>query len=212
VNKAITKPSINQLKTTNYNAMGCRSSTYCCVAAMLAVMQIVLANTVVVPPYPVEEASVGQWIAGAHDLDGPKVQPINDTAYDWWYYDIVSSSEDSETGGLDSMVIVFYTASADGFTPLGPLASALGHASIDLVQIVAGYANGTTSNFILNSTEAIITTYDDNVSGVFTSDLGNISFSGSADSSYTVTVDTPKLGITGTLDLTSVRAHPSPST
>ncbi|KAK6069258.1 hydroxyneuurosporene synthase domain-containing protein [Seiridium cupressi] len=174
------------------------------VATLLAAVQPILANTVIVPPETVVGESIGQWTAGAQGFDAPKVQPINSTAYDWWYFDIVSSSQNNDTAGLPSFVVVFYTATAGGFTPLISLAQN-GYNSMDLVQITAGYGNGTTFEASLNGTQATLTTCGDFTRGAFVGDAGAANFSGSSDLSfYIVTIHAPEMGIVGSLELKSI--------
>lgn len=172
--------------------------------ASLALIQPIIASTVFIPPNPATGESIGQWKAKAGNFDAPKVQPINGTSYDWWYFDVVSSTPDTATGGLQSLAIVFYTASAHGFTPLAG-AAALGYTSIDLVQVVAAYPNGTTTSGWFNGTQATVTSCNDGVRGEFLSDEGKATFKGSADlSSYTVIIDAHEAGMVGTLKLHSV--------
>lgn len=53
-----------------------------------------------------------QWVSELNDLDAPKVFPINDTTYQWWWFDVVSPDAKS------SIVMIFFTATTDGFALL----------------------------------------------------------------------------------------------
>ena len=51
--------------------------------------------------------SLVQFISGTNSLDGPKIGPVNDTVFDWWYFDAVAA--DGET----SIVVTFFTSTSD---------------------------------------------------------------------------------------------------
>ncbi|KAJ7864258.1 hypothetical protein B0H14DRAFT_3443606 [Mycena olivaceomarginata] len=36
-----------------------------------------------------DQPSITTFTSGATDLDAPKVTPINSTAFNWWYFDVV---------------------------------------------------------------------------------------------------------------------------
>jgi hypothetical protein len=54
-------------------------------------------------------ASIAQYISSHNGLDAPHVTPINASAYDWWYFDVVS-----EYLGY-SVVVVFFNAPMTAF-------------------------------------------------------------------------------------------------
>lgn len=168
------------------------------VGALCASMQVVLsAQTLTVSNNIASGASIAQYISGASGLDGPKMSPeINATSFDWWYFDAVA--EDASMG----LVVVFYLSTELGF-PFVPPLSALS------VDIFATFEDGTLvflpeNDLPLQAGAATITTDGDGASGVWKGT--GFEFSGTPDlSSYTVTIDSPLLGITGTLELKSVR-------
>ena len=159
----------------------------------------VAAQTVTFPNTITTGESTAQYISGASGLDGPKVTPsINATTYDWWYFDALSS--DASMG----IVVVFYLSTDLGF-PFVPPGSALS------VDIFATFEDGSLvflplSDIPGDAGSATITTNGDGASGVW--EGTGFQFQGAPDlSSYTVTIDNPTLGISGTLDLKSVSIY-----
>jgi hypothetical protein len=124
--------------------------------------------------------------------DGPKVHPISNGTYDWWYFDAVSSD------GTEAVTVVFYAASASGFI------DAASEKDILNVQILGTLANGTTLGAYVGATEAVVTTVGNSATGNWVESGCN--FTGAHDlSGYEVTVNNPDLGISGTMKLKSVR-------
>jgi hypothetical protein len=164
-------------------------------STLWASVQVVLsAQTHTVPDTVALGNSIAQYISGDSGLDGPKVSPeINATSFDWWYFDAVS--EDSSM----AIVMVFFLSTDLGFPFVLPL-SALS------VYISATFEAGSTelnaeNNLPLQAGEATIVTDGDEASGVWKGT--GFEFQGTPDlSKYTVTVDSPALGISGTLELT----------
>lgn len=66
-------------------------------------------------------------------LDAPKLDAINASVFDWWYFDAVS-----ETNSNESMVITFFSSTAAAFPFLGANQS-----SVLTAWIWASFANGT---------------------------------------------------------------------
>jgi len=64
---------------------------------------------VVVPAAISTGNSVAQFVSGMGGLDGPKVRPINDIVFDWWYFDAVAAD------GLTSLVVTFFTSTSDAY-------------------------------------------------------------------------------------------------
>ncbi|KAF7364506.1 hypothetical protein MVEN_00319300 [Mycena venus] len=77
--------------------------------------------------------SHAQFTSGITGLDAPKVHPINASAFDWWYFDIVSTDPSS----FASAVVVFYTASSTAIPSQAPSNMTLP------VQIWLTFPNGT---------------------------------------------------------------------
>lgn len=153
-----------------------------------------LSNLINIYPNTVHAGnSVAQFVSGSAGFDGPKVTPNNGTSYDWWYFDAVSAENNC------SIVIVFYIATNTGF-PFVLSGSAL---SIDFF---ATFENGTTVVFPINSQpsgEAIIVTNGNGSTGYWNST--GAQWVGTASmSSYVITINSPTLGIKGSLTLNSV--------
>lgn len=166
-------------------------------ATALCASQVVLsAKTITVPNRISFGNSVAQFISGVSGLDGPKVSPeVNATSFDWWYFDAVA--EDSS----EAVVVVFYLSTTLGFPFVPPLSTLS-------VDIFASWEDGSLAFLPQNSLPfeagaATITTDGDGASGIWKGT--GFEFEGSPDlSSYTVTVDSPALGVSGTLELKSV--------
>ena len=141
--------------------------------------------------------SVAQFVSGASGLDGPKMNPeINATSFDWWYFDAVSSNNSC------AVVIVFYMTTDLGFPFVLPLSTLS-------VDIFATFDDGTLvflplNDLPLSAGTATVVTDGDGSSGIW--DGTGFQWKGSPDlSQYVVTIDSPLLGVTGTLVLSSVR-------
>lgn len=175
-------------------------------ARILAITPLAAASVrrVIVPPEAADKPSVVQWISKSHSLDSPKVQPINGTTYDWWYFDLVAEEAGCDEH-LESVTVVFYLSTAGGFTALAGIAQ-LGFTSVDLVQVTASFTNGSTFETLLNASQATFSSHGDAAHGFYSGDTGRASFQGEADlSEYTVKIDAPELGIVGKIQLDSVR-------
>ncbi len=125
------------------------------------------------------------------NLDGPQLSAVNNTSWDWWYFDAVSSD------GKSNVVIVFYTASRSGFTFLPP------SPDITLFQLHSLLPNGTVFDVFIPAEEAVITTVGEGSSGDFKGT--NASWTGSSDlKHYKIKVYSPVNGVFGTFNLRSL--------
>lgn len=162
----------------------------------LLVMRAARSATTTVPNVIQTGTSIAQFVSGTSGLDSPKVHPNNATTFDWWYFDAVS--EDS----LSSVVIVFYLSTDLGFPFLLP-------GSAISVDIFVSFDDGTYLFFPLNNLpltagEATVVTDGNGSSGVWEST--GFQWTGLSNlSQYVVTIDSPSLGISGSLTLNSVR-------
>ena len=126
-----------------------------------------------------------------HSLDGSQLSAVNNSAWDWWYFDAVSLDAKS------NVVIIFYTTSTGGFPFLPP------SADVTLFQIHALLPNGTLFNVFIPAEEAVITTIGEGSSGDFKGT--NASWSGTPDlKHYKIEVNSPANGVVGTFNLRSV--------
>ena len=89
--------------------------------AELYILPNVLSNATVTP----------EFTSNSYGLDGPKVLPLNGTSFDWWYFDVVSTSTPNV-----SIVIQFTEASTTA------LALAGGNPAFS-VTLSASFENGT---------------------------------------------------------------------
>ena len=128
-------------------------------------------------------------------LDGPKLDFINASSFDWWYFDVVSYSNKA------SIVLVFESASsfARGDTTELPSPTE----KINTVSISGSFPNGTLFRTETVSGDAIVTTVGDGSSGNWTGT--GAGWVGTPDlSSWTVTFDAPHLGFKGEIKIKSV--------
>ncbi|KAF8915226.1 hypothetical protein CPB85DRAFT_1294961 [Mucidula mucida] len=148
-----------------------------------------LEPSIIAGPVQTGESRV-QFISDSHGLDAPKVQPVNGTVFDWWYFDAVSDVDKS------SVVITFFTSTAVAFPFLeeSPVVTS--------VYIWTSYANGTTGQFIVDAESAVVNTMVDGTSGVFSGT--GMSWGGTPDMAhYVVDIDAPEVGVQGSLYLES---------
>jgi hypothetical protein len=135
-----------------------------------------------------------QFTSCASGADSPRVNPINATTFDWWYFDAVSDD------GTQALTIIFFTSSYIGFS--FNIANAVDPLN---VYVFANTGSGLPVSFPVVATSVTINTVGNGASGNWT-DSG-ISFEGASDlSTYTVTFDKTalNLGIEGMFTLTTV--------
>jgi hypothetical protein len=144
-----------------------------------------------IPNTPQPGNSLARFTSDARGFDAPKVRPINSTSWDLWYFDAVSLDSNA------SVVIVFFTATSDGFQLLGD------QPNVTSVSITGSFPNGTLFGAGIEADGAVITTIGQGSTGIFKGT--GCSWAGQSDlSKYVVTIDAPSLGITGSLVLHSV--------
>ncbi|KAL4735274.1 hypothetical protein BDV11DRAFT_174017 [Aspergillus similis] len=142
-------------------------------------------------PKPKAGPSNGQFLSCASGFDGPKVQSVNETTYDWWYFDSINPN------GNSSLAVVFFLeAPKSGFVSTSNLSS------LDFVQISGSFPNGTLFSEFILADDAIISTQGDGANG--NREGSGFSWSGAPDlSRYVVSIDSVKTGINGTFSLRS---------
>jgi hypothetical protein len=145
----------------------------------------------IIPSTPSTGPSTANFISSSTGLDGPQISSLNSTSWDWWYFDAVSP--DLKT----ALTIVFYTALTTGFFFLPP------SEPVTIVSFDCTFANGTAFHAVLEASEAVITTLGDGSSAPF--EGTGASWAGAPDmSTYRIAIDSPRNGIVGTFELTSV--------
>ncbi|KAL2814859.1 hypothetical protein BDW59DRAFT_166998 [Aspergillus cavernicola] len=149
-----------------------------------------------------DQNSVTQWISGPDAFDGPKVIPINQTTFDWWYFDTVQEPNANGESGQPSFAITFHSTGPDGFDPLTGLFPFGSPPSDNLIQINLAWPDGKTDAWVLAGGEAIFTINGDGTSANYTGT--GCSFEGAPDlSEYSVYIDAPEKGIVGSLRIKS---------
>lgn len=125
-------------------------------------------------------------------LDGPKISIVNETVFDWWYFDAVSLD------GSMQITIAFYNTN--------PVEFGFGDAidTVNFVIFTAAFSNGTTFERYLSGNTASITTVGDGSSGIWNG--SGASWTGSPDlTHYEVVVNAPEYGIKGSMVLKTIR-------
>jgi hypothetical protein len=141
-----------------------------------------------IPAAVSNSTSTALFTSSATGLDAPKIQPVNTSAFDWWYFDVVST----EPSSLASVVVVFFTSTATAFPFFAP------SDSVTLAQITGSFPNGTSFGTIASADGATVTA-DENVSSGQWHGTG-LSWQHTGDQTYTIVVDAPDLGVKGTIE------------
>lgn len=125
-------------------------------------------------------------------VDSPKLDFINSTVTQWWYFDAVS------TDLLNSLTIIFFTSTSLAFPFILP------NDSVTVAYVWATFPNGTVYTGYTTASFATITTIGDGSSGSWES----TGFKWDGDpkmQKYIVTIESNEMDISGTLELDSVR-------
>ncbi|KAK9454614.1 hypothetical protein V1511DRAFT_460829 [Dipodascopsis uninucleata] len=121
--------------------------------------------------------------------DGPKTTPINETSYDWWYFDVVSP--DAKNG----IVVVFMVSSPEAFAPTSFADNTAAYIFLTV--------NGTTTVDLLPALGASVVTNGNGASGNWT--ITGIDFIGNEDATeYTITIDNKLVALNGIVTFKSV--------
>ncbi|KAJ6457628.1 hypothetical protein C8R45DRAFT_563619 [Mycena sanguinolenta] len=142
--------------------------------------------------------SQAQFTSTAAGVDAPKVQPINAASWDWWYFDVVST----DPTRLSSVVVVFFASLQSGF----PLLPPSNPDSVTSAYISVSFPNGTIWSASSSADGANVEAIGDISSGAW---LGSgFSWTGTAASGYLIRIDSPDIGVTGTIDFRpTIPAH-----
>ncbi|KAL2845278.1 hypothetical protein BJY01DRAFT_214344, partial [Aspergillus pseudoustus] len=174
--------------------------------ALLASTAISQSHQIIIPPYPAEAITETQWISGPEGLDAPKNRPINQTTYEWWYFDAVQAPSENAGQHEQAMVsMIFYTTGADGFDLLQLQFPGNTLPSTNVAHITLAWPNGTSEDWLIPAGDAVFTVDSDGTSADYTG-IG-CAFTGAPDlSSYAVAINAREHGIVGSLFVQSVRA------
>ncbi|KAK2765076.1 hypothetical protein FQN54_008775 [Arachnomyces sp. PD_36] len=172
-------------------------------------------STTVIPPTAIPGQSIANFDpfipkSPFSGIDGPNVLPINNTAFDWWYFDVValpdsqSSSETNETNdSLASIVVTLFSATNEGFPFLAPTADA---ENVLTAYFWVTFPNGTlVSRYVHGETAAkVVTSPQGGSSGKF--DSTGFSWEGEGDMSrYRIDVDAMDIvGLKGVIELETI--------
>ncbi|OGM42805.1 hypothetical protein ABOM_008984 [Aspergillus bombycis] len=134
----------------------------------------------------------GRFTSCDNAFDSPKVQAVNASTYDWWYFDAIG------TDGVSSLAVVFFLeANKSGFTVTENFTN------LDFVQISGTFPNGTGFSEFLFADSAIVSTMGDGSSGLWNGT--GVSWAGTPElSDYFLTIDASHLGFKGTFSMHSV--------
>lgn len=127
-------------------------------------------------------------------LDGPKLSgTANKTSYDWWYFDAVSASTNA------SVVVTFFNSGPEGFINEyvgGPIS----------VTLSGTFPNGSQYSIEVPAAGAVIKTGRDGIALEYKNT--GFSFVGSnlksSEVTYCMTIDSPEIGVRGTITWTSL--------
>lgn len=156
-------------------------------------------STVIVPPTAQNRSATAVFKSSPHlALDAPKLDLVNATAFDWWYFDAIAADGSAQVG-----ITLFNTDT----TTLGfPISIG----TTNFVLCTAYFPNGTIYEQMIPADVATIVTAGDGASGAWAGT--GVSFVGSPNlKTYVVTVDAPQLALKGTIKLRSVRSNCSMS-
>jgi hypothetical protein len=162
------------------------------VLRLLLVVEALATVTKVIPPTPGLGATTAEFYSGDSPFfDGPKLDFVNGTSFDWWYFDTVSSD------GTYQLTITFFNTVATtlGFGTPFP--------STNFVSFTAYFPNGAEYQQFDFAGPAIVTDGPFGIEGNWTGT--GFAFVGSADLSYyEINIDSPALGIQGSVVFDSV--------
>ncbi|KAJ7145567.1 hypothetical protein C8R44DRAFT_601176 [Mycena epipterygia] len=136
--------------------------------------------------------STAQFTSSATGLDAPKVHPINGSAFDWWYFDVVST----DPTVLSSVVVTFFTSSQPAFPLLDP------SDSITVARIWVSFPNGTLWSAESNADGATVVADGDTSSGTWHGT--GFSWTNTPAGGYLIVIDAPDVGVVGTISFSSV--------
>ncbi|KAF7373140.1 hypothetical protein MSAN_00521900 [Mycena sanguinolenta] len=137
--------------------------------------------------------SHAQFTSTVAGIDAPKVQPINASAWDWWYFDVVSA----DPTRVSSVVVIFFTSPQSGFPLIPPSGS--GSNVITTAHIFVSFPNGTLWSAAADAEGASVEAGPGGGSSGTWIGTG-FSWTGSPGSGYLIRVDAPDIGVTGTIN------------
>lgn len=177
--------------------MNTHSNLHPALFGLLTVAALVSAITVSQLKYPMieEGPSSAQFTYPGYGLDGPRVDHVNSTVFELWYFDMVS--DNVADGDLSSVVAVFYDGTSGGF-------QSMTESSNKLPMAFAGtFPNGTVWRTYTFMDEAVVIAGETRSQGSWG---GFGSWQGDVDSGvWEASFDLEAQGVSGTFRLESVR-------
>ncbi|KAK7055840.1 hypothetical protein R3P38DRAFT_2682331 [Favolaschia claudopus] len=138
------------------------------------------------------KTSIAQFTSTSTPLDAPKVHPINASAFEWWYFNVVSSDPDS----LASVIVTFFTSSQRAFPVLDPSDSVLA------ARIWVSFPNGTLAQAEAFASSATVTTASEGANS--SGDWHGTGFRWTkVSSTYTIEIDALSVGVKGSIVMQS---------
>ncbi|KAL4969650.1 uncharacterized protein BDV14DRAFT_195911 [Aspergillus stella-maris] len=95
--------------------------------------------------------SITQWVSGPSGFDAPKSRPINETSYEWWYFDVVA--EPDAIGQQPSIGATFHTTGNQGFD-VPHRSRPAPYPSSNFIQFDLAWPNGTTDSWMFFAGDA----------------------------------------------------------
>ncbi|KAJ7446110.1 hypothetical protein FB451DRAFT_1188870 [Mycena latifolia] len=160
--------------------------------ALWTLVALVQAKVYNIPSAVQNGTSQAQFTSTATGLDAPKVHPINGSAFDWWYFDVVST----DPTVLASVVVTFFTSSQPAFPLLDP------SDSITVARIWVSFPNGTLWEAAPTADGATVISDGDTSSGTWHGT--GFSWVGTPAGGYLIVIDAPDAGVKGTISFRSV--------
>jgi len=159
----------------------------------LLLISLVCSHLEVIPPSPSNGNSIAQFISLANGLDGPHVTPINASAFEWWYFDVVSQDADY------NIAVIFFTAPGTAF----PFDAAPANDILPVAVSLSTPENTTLLFTEVFAREARVTTTSNGASGDW--EGTGCSFIGTPDLSvYSINLDIPSIALKVELSMTSI--------
>lgn len=134
-----------------------------------------------------------EFVAKENGLDAPHVTPINASTYDWWYFDVVSEDQGY------NVVVTFFAAPGSAFAFSGAPATDITEAYL----FVSTPENPMYIDESIPATKALVVSVGNGASGIW--EGSGFAFAGTPDmSEYEVTINSPQIGVKGTIIMKSV--------
>ncbi|KAL2847071.1 hypothetical protein BJX68DRAFT_256260 [Aspergillus pseudodeflectus] len=151
---------------------------------------VLLPKTFVIPSQSHAGDTVAEYTSTWNNLDGPKLNFVNATSFDWWYFDAVASDLSAQVS------LLAYTTDS----------TALGYPfslpTITWSMVTVLLPNGTVIEQPLLGEEAVVKVTGEGSSGYWNGT--GVSWTSTPDASfYRVEIDNPSAGVQGSIQLVS---------